>query len=163
MYRARIQLRPEAPNHPLHPLWVGQGGAAFVILSNVPDEATPRLIITPVGSGTPVAYEATKNQSTGEWGVYVAGWGFPTVGDTSYEVTIKTREGDDARTFWAGRGDMHVWRAATVADIPTAPAIIPPDSFARHPGTGLYYRILAATNELGEIVFTASQEGVDHV
>jgi len=162
MYRQTVTLDPAKPNFPLTPLFVGQGSAAVVILSDVPAGASAALIITPVGGGTPVAYAAAANAATGDLEVYAAGWAFPTAGTTKYEITFTTGEGDTERTFWAGSGLLHVMTAATVADIPNAP-VLPQDTYVRSPVTGLYYLVTVELNELGEPVLTTASEGVEHV
>lgn len=162
MYRQTVTLAPEKPNFPLTPLFVGQGSAAVVILSEVPEGATAALILTPVGGGTPVAYAAALNAETGDLEAYAAGWAFPTAGTTKYEITFTTGTGDSERTFWAGSGLLHVMAAATVADIPNAP-VVPQDTYVRSPVTGLYYLVTVELNDLGQPVLTTASEGIENV
>jgi len=162
MYRQTVTIAPATPNFPLWPLFVGQGSAAVVILSNVPTGANAAIILTPVGGGTPLSYPATLNETTGAVEAYVAGWAFPEDGSTKYEVTLTTGEGDTERTFWAGSGLLHVMPAATVADIPNAP-VIPQDTYVRSPVTGLYYLLTVDFNDLGQPVSNYSAEGIANV
>ena len=163
MYRQTVTIAPATPNFPLWPLWVGQGSAAIVILSGVPASAVDAaIILTPVGGGTKLLYAAVKNETTGLMEVYIPGWSFPTVGDARYAVEFTMGTGDQSKTFWSGRGDLHVWEAETNADIPNAP-IIPHDTYIRSPVTGLYYLLTVEFNDLGQPVSNYSTEGFANV
>lgn len=159
MYRQTTTITPATPNFPLAPLWVGQGSAALVLISGVPAGATAALILTPVGGGTALSYGSTVSETTGEVSVYVAGWAFPTAGQTQYEITLTTGEGDTEAVYWAGKGLLSVWAASTVADIPAAPAI-PTDRYLYVPADGKYHLLSGDLDPVtGMFTCAMGQEG----
>lgn len=163
MYRQTITLTPDKPNFPLIPLWVGQGSAAIAILSGIPDAVTACVVLTPMGGGTKLLFPASLNDTTGLMEVYIPGWAFPLVGDTRYAVEFTVGTEDTAKTFWAGKGDLHIWEAETVADIPNAP-FIPHDTYLYNETTQLYYKLTVEQDPVTGLFMSAvAQEGVANV
>lgn len=157
MYRQTVTIHPESPNMPLKPLWVGQGSAAVIVLSGVPSGASAAIVLTPVGGGTKLLYAASQGE------VFMPGWAFPLAGDTRYAVEFTTGAGDTARTFWAGRGELHVWDAETNADIPTAPAVRS-DGYIYIPADGKWHLITGDYDPVTGLFTSATgQEGFDEI
>jgi len=157
---------PDKPNFPLTPAWVGKGSAAIFKFSNVPKVAdiSIQLVITPVGGGDAVVYPGTVADGIGT--VYVAGWEFDTVGQSSYEVTLITpalTDGGDPVGYWSGRGLLNILSATATGLTPAARPVIPAESYAYNATTGLYYKITAVVNDDGEITLDVASEGVSYV
>ncbi len=163
MYRNVIQLRPDKPNFPLSPVWVGDASAAVFLFPGLHSGITAiSLLITPVESGAVEEVAGTVEDGVGT--VYCAGWVFPDTGITKYEValTASAPDGTDDLVFWAGTGILTVLPASLEGINPVKP-IIPQNSYARDPETGLYHLITAELNELGEITLSVATEGIENV
>lgn len=165
MYRNEITLSTGTPNFPLKPCWVGDGSAALFIFPDLQADITGiSVLITGIDSGTVQTVAGTIDESTGT--VYCAGWLFPGTGTTQYEVILYTADpagGDDDIAYWAGKGILTIMAASMEGIEPTHPAIIPENSYARDPATGLYHLITATTNSLGEITLSVADQGVSNV
>ena len=106
-------------NFPLRPLYVGQGSAVVVRVIGAASAASAKLVMTPVGGGTPLAYASAPGPAESHE-IYIAGWAFPSAGPGKYEIELMTGSGDLERTFWAGKGDVNVLPASTVTRPMTA-------------------------------------------
>lgn len=159
MYEKIITLRPDKPNYPLDPVWVGQGSAGKIILAAVPSAVTAvKAVIVPVGGSVAEAHAGALNATTGLWEIYIAGWSFPAIGATTYEIVL-TVGTETPVSYWAGKGILTVWAASTVADIPNAP-LVPHDTYVYNVTTGLYHLVTGEINDLGQPVLNTSTEGV---
>ena len=166
MYAKTITLRPDAPNFPLDPVWVGQGSCAKIILAAVPAAATSvKAVIYPVDGSPALSYEGALNETSGLWEVYIPAWNFPTAGATTYEInvyTASTTEGETL-TWWAGAGILTVKAANTADDIPTA-SYIPDGKYWWDPIQKLYFKLtLVKDPDTNRMTIDVGQEGVSHV
>jgi hypothetical protein len=168
MYYRVITINAAQPNFPLSPVWVGDGSAAVFWFDNLPANITGiSLLLTPVGGGDveEVAGSVTGVPGSNMGTVYCAAWLFPDTGTTQYEVVLYAADpagGAEDVAYWAGKGVLTVMAASMEGITPVKP-IVPKNSYARDPLTGLYHLITAEQNELGEIVLSVATEGVENV
>ena len=100
---------------------------------------------------------AGTRQADGTFRVYLAPAYFPAESDhLKYHVL-----GMDAQENprWLGSGMLRIFDNPADGS-PIAPDILPRNSYAYNPQTGLYYKIVAEVNDLGEITLSTEQEGV---
>lgn len=158
MYRATITLRPDAPNFPLKPVWVGRNSDALFILDGVPDGHTARLYVTRPGAELAVYFDAAVSESTAEVYVFAAGANFPSAGaDGKYEVLLT--ETVSGHHFWCGAGALNVLAASSGAVTPGYGTGM--QTYVWNPATRKYYLVTATVNEDGTVTSEVSQEGVD--
>ncbi|MDD2598372.1 MAG: hypothetical protein PHO37_03985 [Kiritimatiellae bacterium] len=167
MYKNTISLRPDKPNFPLTPIWVGMGSAALFRVSGLPkiDGLTIRLILRPlISDDESIAIDGEVDDGAGR--IYAASWYFPTAGQTKYEIIFfipPANPGDDPVAYWCGSGQLNIMEAATEAYLPGPPPIIPPETYVRNPLTGLYHLVTAIQNDYGDITLSVAEEGIHHV
>lgn len=92
----------------------------------------------------------------GDWKCYASGFYFPDMGDAIYHVTAKDAEGGSA---YLGSGTLRVMPSVLNIDVPDVP-IIPDDAYAFNPRTGLWHKLIAETNDEGQIIIGVEQEGI---
>ena len=66
---------------------------------------------------------------------------------------------ENGNARWLGTGPLIV-RENPANGSPVPPEIIPADTYIRNPVTGLYHKLLANVNELGEITTYCDPEGI---
>lgn len=155
MYRNKITLKPDTPNFPLKPVWVGTSSGALFLFDGIPEAAeSVRLYITKAGAAEPVYFEGSFDEATGQWTAYAGGGNFQAAGQGSYEVEFVT---EGPQYYWCGRGLLTVTAASGGGSGGTGTLA---DQYVRDPITGLYYKVVIATNELGQKLLDIDQEGV---
>lgn len=141
MFGKIINLDPANPNLPLPHLWSGQGSRAMITVSGHPSGSTPLIIFT-----EPDATAATAIEADASGNIYINGWSLDFAAQITYEIVAR----DDDGSTSMGKGLLTVYASATSGTIPTPPPIIPPDTYILNPVTGLYHKLTAAINSLGE-------------
>ena len=150
-------------NFPLRTIWQGVLSSAVCVVHGVPADIDSLGIVFGVApTGTtphdpPTYRAAATKQADGTWRAYVSPFTFPTVG-LSLEYSAVGADGHD-NPRWLGTGQLNV------VDCPAqgssdAPDIIPADTYVRNPVTGLYHKLTAEVNELGEITTIVAPEGI---
>ena len=143
------------PSKALTPLTVGRASAMRGRLLGVPEDLANVQIAWEQADGTTAACACTL-QPDGEWGFYANGAYFNSICEVAYHVTARTLQNDSE---YLGRGKLSVVQSvlnAASGDIP----IIPPDSYARDPQTGLYHKLVAERDESGALCVSVEREGV---
>ena len=156
MFKAVVKLRPEAPNMPLRPVWVGAASDALFVLSGVPEGFAARLYLTPPGGGETVFFDASVNGAA----VYVhaSGANFPAAGcGGSYEVAFTDPE--TGNTYWCGKGLVNVMKAAGGGSFDGGKGNTL-DAYARNPATGLWHKITVEFNDDGHPTTNIEQQGI---
>lgn len=158
MYRNKITLKPDTPNFPLKPVWVGVNSDALFVLDRVPAGCTARLYVTKINAAIAVYFDANISTTTGAVYIHVAGANFPAAGTGGkYEVLLL--ETTTGHSYWAGAGLLNVLPASN--GTVTAGYGNAMDTYVRDPATGLYYRVWAEINEDGDVTTHTDQEGVE--
>ena len=144
---------------PLTPIWAGRFCALYRTIAGVAEDIEGvNLVVEYMDGATKKQYAApARKVKPGWWTVYVAPGAFPGLsqGELRYDVVGYDKQ-QNAR--WQGMGALYV------VDCPTEgvePEILPHDTYARDPETGLYHRITVSKNEYGEWQTEVDQEGVE--
>lgn len=141
---------------PLAQCSVGKlSSAVFTVNGDIPDDVE-NLSITVEYSGGEYVAAGTK-QADGSFTVYFAPSYFPDATDSLMYHVIGTDSKGNPR--WLGSGVLRIF------DNPAngggaVPSIIPAGSYAYDETTGLYHKLLASRNELGEITVEVDPDGV---
>ena len=157
-----IDLCPGRPNLPLATCFVGKlSSAVFSIGGDIPDDIdglTVQIERTPDGT-TPRANftAAATRQADGSYRCYLSPFYFPDVASLAYHIIALDANGN-AR--WLGTGNLEV-RDNPANGSPDVPEIIPADTYIRNPVTGLYHKLVADVNDLGEISVGVDPEGIE--
>ena len=141
MFGKTIQLDPANPNMPLPHLWSGRGSRAMILVVDHPADSTALFIFT-----APGASESTVIESDVLGNIYINGWSLDFSAQVTYEIVARDENGSTSM----GKGLLTVYASATSGTIPTPPPLIPPDTYILNPVTGLYHKITATINDLGE-------------
>lgn len=159
-----ITLRPDRLNFPLECANVGKlSSAVFIIGGDIPDDIDG--MVVQIGrTPDPQTQEprenftaATTRQTDGTFRCYLAPFYFPDLSAAlSYHVVGLDLNGNPR---WLGTGPLIV-RDNPADGSPVTPEIIPADTYIRNPLTGLYHKLTAAVNELGELTTTLDPEGI---
>ena len=163
-----VKIRPDRLNDPLATCFVGKlSSAVFMIGGDIPDDVdtiavqigrtddptthTPRQNFTAAASevdgSTPRAFRC-----------YLSPFHFPDVSAALQYHVIGTDTNGNAR--WLGSGPLEV-RDNPANGSPVVPEIIPADTYIRNPATGLYHKLTAEVNDLGEISVGVDSEGIE--
>ena len=155
-----ITIRPDRLNFPLDQCAVGRlSSAVFTVGGEIPDDIEAIGVrIEYADDGSTETYTAIGvKQADGTWRVYIAPAYFPAESTELKYHVIGTDSNGNPR--WLGTGCLRIIenpaRGSSVV-----PDIVPRNSYAYNPVTGLYYKIWAEVNELGEITLTTDQEGI---
>lgn len=160
-----ITIRADRLNRPLETCFAGRlSSAVFRIGGDIPDDIDG--IAVQIGrTDDPDTHEPRKNlaaatvrQPDGSFRCYLSPFHFPDVSDALEYHVIGTDAGGNAR--WLGTGALIV-RDCPAGGSPVVPEIIPADTYVRNPVTGLYHKLTAEVNDLGEIVVACDTEGVE--
>ena len=167
MKAQHIRIRPDRLNAPLATCNVGKlSSAVFVIEGDIPEDVDT--IAVQIGrTEDPNTHQprpnftAAANKVEGQtpriFRAYLSPFLFPDTSDALEYHVIATDDHGNAR--WLGTGPLIV-RDNPANGSPVPPEIIPADTYIRNPATGLYHKLTAAVNELGEIVLDCDPEGI---
>ena len=89
---------------------------------------------------------------------YLSPFLFPDVSDALEYHIVGADVHGNAR--WLGTGALIV-RDNPADGSPVVPEIIPADTYIRNPVTGLYHKLVAEVNDLGEIAVAVDPEGIE--
>ena len=162
-----ITLHPDRLNAPLATCFVGAlSSAVFVIVGEIPDDIDtitvqigrtkdpqtqqPRLNFTAAAS-------EVADAKSRRFRCYLSPFLFPDVSDVLEYHIVGTDLNGNPR--WLGSGPLKV-RENPANGSAVVPEIIPADTYIRNPVTGLYHKLTASLNELGEIAITCDPEGI---
>ena len=169
MKAQHIRIRPDRLNAPLATCNVGKlSSAVFVIEGDIPEDADTIAVQIgrtpdpqtqePRENFTAAASETTLDGSAARtFRCYLAPFYFPDEADALEYHVVATDTNGNPR--WLGTGPLVV-RDNPADGSPVTPEIIPADTYIRNPATGLYHKLTAAVNELGEIVLDCDPEGI---
>ena len=168
MKAQHIKIRPDRLNEPLATCNVGKlSSAVWIIGGDIPDDVdaiavqigrtddptthTPRQNFTAAASevagATPRAFRC-----------YLSPFHFPDASAALQYHVIGTDSNENPR--WLGTGPLVV-RDNPADGSPVTPEIIPADTYIRNPATGLYHKLTAEVNDLGEISVGVDSEGIE--
>jgi hypothetical protein len=169
MKEHQITIRADRLNRPLETCFVGRlSSAVFRIGGDIPDDIegiTVQIGRTadpdtqePRENFTAAATEEANTHAARSFRCYLAPFYFPDVSmGLKYHIVGLDASGN---TRWLGTGTLEV-EDNPANGTPIAPDIIPADTYIRNPATGLYHKLTAEVNELGEIVVTVEKEGIE--
>lgn len=154
-----IHLNPDRLDLPLTPLYAGKLSSAVWLVEGAPDDiASLAVDVEYMDGGEKMCYTAAgTRQADGMFRVYLAPAYFPDVSQSLEYHVLGNDTNENPR--WLGTGQLGI--IDNPADgSPIAPDILPRNSYAYNPQTGLYYKIIAEVNDLGQITLSTEQEGV---
>ena len=161
-----IKIRPDRLNDPLATCFVGKlSSAVFMIVGDIPDDVDT--ITVQIGrTDDPTTHQprqnftvaANRNADGKTFRCYLSPFCFPDVSDALEYHVIGTDTNGNAR--WLGSGPLIV-RDNPANGSPVPPEIIPADTYIRNPATGLYHKLTAEVNDLGEISVGVDSEGIE--
>jgi hypothetical protein len=158
-----IRLNPGRPNFPLVSCFVGKlSSAVFEIGGDIPDDVegmSVRIGRTPDPDTEEPRddFAATASRAGGGYRCYLSPFMFPDASRTLHYHIIALDSSGNSR--WLGSGNLEVLECPADGT-PIAPDIIPADTYIRNPVTGLYHKLTAEVNDLGEIAITCESEGI---
>lgn len=164
-----IRVRPDRLGFPLETCVVGKlSSAVFRIGGDIPDDVegiTVQIGRTadpdtqePRANFTAAATEEASTHAERTFRCYLSPFYFPDLSkDLKYHIVGVDASGN-AR--WLGTGSLEV-EDNPANGTPIAPDIIPADTYVRNPATGLYHKLGAEVNALGQVVVTVEKEGVE--
>lgn len=154
-----IELHPDRLDLPLAPLAAGKlSSAVATIGGDIPDDISALAVVVEWKDGqTTSRYTAAATNGGGFWSVYFAPAYFPAASEELKYHVVGTDKNDNPR--WLGTGNMRIFDNPANGS-PIAPDILPRNLYAYNPATGLYHKVIAELNELGEIQLAPEQEGV---
>ena len=174
MKQIRIPIRPDRLAAPLPPAVCGKlSSAVFAVHGDLPDDTDSISVLIgrtpdPETSATRPAFavaadEADPSQYPGlrpderVFRAYVSPFCFPEASnELEYHVMASDANGNPR---WLGTGNLEVLDCPADGS-PVAPDIIPADTYIRNPATGLYHKLTAAVNDLGEIALELDENGI---
>ena len=161
-----IRIRPDRLNDSLATCFVGKlSSAVFVIVGDIPDDIDGMTV--QIGrTDDPTTHQprqnftvaANRNADGETFRCYLSPFCFTDVSDALEYHVLGTDTNGNAR--WLGSGPLIV-RDNPANGSPVAPEIIPADTYIRNPVTGLYHKLIAEVNDLGEITVAADPEGIE--
>ena len=155
-----IHVKPDRLYNPLEPLAVGRLSSAVAnVGGDIPDdiEAISAVVQYLDGAETKTYTAAATRQTDGAWRIYFAPSYFPAESHSLRYDLVATDSNGNPR--WLGQGVLRVFdNPANGSSV--APDILPRDLYAYNPLTGLYHKLVAEQNALGEISVAVDQEGV---
>ncbi|MBR4523694.1 MAG: hypothetical protein IKO64_05620 [Kiritimatiellae bacterium] len=156
-----IIVNPDRLNLPLLPMFVGARSSATWRFAFVPDRAAALQlqIERPKDGQTPrdnAAIVCVKERA-GVWHAYIPPFAFPAASKAlHYHLVATDGEGNPE---WLGTGTLEVIDNPATGDV-EPPPIVPRDTYLRNPTTGLYHKLVAELDDLGNITVAVEQEGV---
>lgn len=166
MKENRVTIRADRLNRPLETCFVGKLSSAVMrIAGDIPDDidgVTVQIGRTedPTTHQPRTNFIAAASEVDGmprSFRAYLSPFLFPDTSDALEYHVIATDDHGNAR--WLGTGPLVV-RENPANGSPVPPEVIPADTYIRNPVTGLYHKLTAAVNELGEIVIDCDPEGI---
>jgi len=161
-----VKIRPDRLNAPLATCFVGKlSSAVFMIGGDIPDDVDT--ITVQIGrTDDPTTHQprqnftvaANRNADGETFRCYLSPFCFPDVSDALEYHVLGMDTNGNAR--WLGSGPLIV-RDNPANGSPVPPEIIPADTYIRNPVTGLYHKLIAEVNDLGEITVAADPEGIE--
>lgn len=157
-----IHLNPDRLDLPLMPLYAGKLSSAVWIVDGAPDDIDSLAVLigrTPgeTGESRDDFSVAATRLSCGLWRAYISPFCFPDVSQSLDYNIVGTDSAVNPR--WLGTGQLRVSDCPADGS-PITPPIIPVDTYIRNPLTGLYHKLTADVNELGELTTTIDPEGI---
>lgn len=157
--RLTIEVDESHLSWPLRTVWAGARASLTLYVGGAPDGlAALEVQFGAPGGGAPLRAAGTR-LCPGLWRVYAAPWCFPEPSDGGLAYQIVGTDAEGART-WLGTGALGV-RENNAGGTSAAPEIVPADTYVRNPVTGLYHKLTAEVNELGEVTVAVEGEGVE--
>ena len=157
-----ITLRPDRLHFPCETLVVGRASSAVAIVQGeIPDDITAIAAVVQYLNGedeTETYTAAATAQDDGTWRLYFAPAYFPKTSNSLRYDIVGTDSSNNPR--WLGSGYLRILECPANGS-GVAPSIIPAASYAYNPATGLYHKLTAVQNELGEITVDVDPEGVE--
>lgn len=161
----RVTIRADRLNRPLETCFVGKlSSAVFSIAGDIPDDIDGMTV--QIGrTADPTTHQSRPNFTAaatrkvdGTFRCYLSPFLFPDVSDAlEYHVLGLDLNGNPR---WLGSGALIV-RDNPASGSPDVPEIIPHDTYIRNPVTGLYHKLTAEVNDLGEIAVGVESEGME--
>ena len=155
-----VTLRPDRLNFPLEECPVGRlSSAVFVIVGDIPDDIEGMSVVVEyMDNQTKRHYIAhATRQADGTFRAYIAPAYFPAVSNAlKYHVV---GEDEHQHPRWLGSGLLRILDNPADGSA-VIPDILPRNLYAYNPTTGLYYKVVAEVNELGEVTVNVDQEGI---
>ena len=169
MKTINTRIRPDRLGFPLEACVVGKlSSAVFRIGGDIPDDVdgiTVEIERTadatthqPRPNFTAAATEEANLPAPRSFRCYLAPWYFPDVSGALQYHIIGVDTNGNAR--WLGTGLLSVVENPANGS-PVVPEIIPADTYIRNPVTGLYHKLTAEVNDLGEISVGVDSEGIE--
>lgn len=164
MRAQNIRIRPDCLNIPLSTCFVGRlSSAVLVIGGEVPNDVSG--VTVQIGrTEDPETHKPRQNftaaatrQGNGTFTCYLSPFHFPDESSSLKYHILGTDAKGNAR--WLGTGNLVVLGNPANGS-PVVPEIIPADTYIRNPVTGLYHKLTAGVNDLGEIVLDCDPEGI---
>ena len=155
-----ITIRADRLNIPLETCAVGKlSSAVFTIGGDIPDDIAALAVVVEYKDGNEInRYTAAATaQGDGTWRVYLAPAYFPAASESLKYHVIGTD--NQERPRWLGTGNLRIFDNPADGSA-VMPDILPRNLYAYNPTTGLYYKVVAEINEMGEVTISAEQEGV---
>ncbi len=165
MKENQVTIRADRLNRPLETCFVGKlSSAVFRIVGDIPDDIDGMTV--QIGrTDDPTTHQprtnftaATTRQEDGTFRCYLAPFFFPDLSDALEYHVLGMDTNGNAR--WLGTGPLIV-RDNPADGSPVPPEIIPADTYIRNPATGLYHKLTAEVNDLGEISVGVDSEGIE--
>lgn len=161
MKENHVHLRPDRLDLPLAPCACGRLSSAVITVGgDIPDDVGNLAVyVEYMDGGEKKRYTAAgTRQADGTFRVYLAPAYFPAASDTLKYHVIGMDDHSNPR--WLGSGVLRIF------DNPAegggeVPDILPRNLYAYNPVTGLYHKLVAEVNDLGEISVSVNQEGVN--
>lgn len=165
MKENHVTIRADRLNRPLETCFVGKLSSAVMrIVGDIPDDIDG-LAVQIGRTEDPTTHQPRPNyavaatrKADGTFRCYLSPFLFPDVSDAlEYHILALDERGNPR---WLGSGALIV-RDNPADGNPVAPDIIPADTYIRNPVTGLYHKLTAEVNELGEIAVGVESEGIE--
>lgn len=160
-----VTIRADRLNRPTESCFVGKlSSAVFRIVGDIPDDIGGMTV--QIGRTEDATTHqprenftaAATRQDDGTFRCYLAPYYFPDVSDQLQYHIIGADAQGNAR--WLGTGALIV-RDNPANGSPVVPEIIPADTYIRNPATGLYHKLTAEVNDLGELIAGVDPEGIE--
>ena len=166
MKENQVTIRADRLNRPLETCFVGKlSSAVFRIVGDIPDDIDGMTV--QIGrTDDPTTHQprqnftvaANRNADGKTFRCYLSPYCFPDVSDALEYHVLGTDTNGNAR--WLGSGPLEVLDNPANGS-PVPPEIIPADTYIRNPATGLYHKLTAEVNDLGEISVGVDSEGIE--
>ena len=162
MKELHVRIDPQRLNIPLASLSVGRlSSAVATVEGDIPGDISAISAVVQYLNGedeTETYTAAATAQDDGTWRLYFAPAYFPKTSNSLRYDIVGTDSSNNPR--WLGSGYLRILECPANGS-GVAPSIIPAASYAYNPATGLYHKLTAVQNELGEITVDVDPEGVE--